>query len=334
MWFSAFLLPFYFYLLPFDWLSLTLACIVSKSNEPAPSVEQPSDTNFVFGPWPVVPPLAPTSEIDPNNPPWGLLAAFLIWLASVLLLFAVAIVFLIPYIAIKAGSVPREELGQFIANDQTAILLTVLSGIPAHLLTIGIIWAVVTRFGKRPFWRTLGWSRGKGFGFWTSAGLAALLYIVSILMIYLFGQQDTDTALGKIIGSSRGAALAIAFMAVVTAPFTEELVYRGVLYSALQKVGGRLWAVIGVMVLFTLIHVPQYWPNYGVIGAICLLSISLTLVRAYTGRLLPCFIMHIVFNGIQSAIIIFEPYLRQLFTKSGQGSAVIQSLPEIIRAFF
>ena len=307
---------------------------MSKSNEPAPSVEQPSGTNFVFGPWPVASPPAPTQEIDPNNPPWGLLAAFLIWLASVLLLFAVAIVFLIPYIALKAGSVPREELGQFIATDKTAILLTILSGIPAHFLTLGIVWAVVTRFGKRPFWRSLGWSRGKGFGFWTSAGLAALLYVVGISMIYLFGQQETDTALGKIIESSRGAALAIAFMAVVTAPITEELVYRGVLYSALQKVGGRVWAVIGVMVLFTLIHVPQYWPNYGVIGAICLLSISLTLVRAYTGRLLPCFIMHVVFNGIQSAIIIFEPYLRQPVTKSEQGFVVMQSLPKLIRSFF
>ncbi|HEX8923099.1 MAG TPA: type II CAAX endopeptidase family protein, partial [Pyrinomonadaceae bacterium] len=265
---------------------------MNESNEPVPPVEQPSGTNFVFGPWPVTSPPAPTTtpEIDPNNPPWGLLAAFLIWLASIVLLIGMAIVFLIPYAAMKAGTVSREELSHFLVTDKTAVLLTIISAIPAHLLTLGIIWAVVTRFGKRPFWRTLGWTRGKGFGFWASAGLAAGLYIFSILMIYLFSQQETETALGKLIGSSREAALAIAFMAVVTAPLTEELVYRGVLYSALQKVGGRVWAIVGVMVLFTLIHVPQYWPNYGVIGAICLLSISLTLVRAYTGRLLPCFI--------------------------------------------
>jgi CAAX protease family protein len=306
---------------------------VSKSNEPAPLVEPLPATPLSFEQR-APETLPPTAEIDPNNPPWGLLAAFLIWLASVLLLIGMAIVFVVPYAATKAGTVSREELGQFLTTDKTAVLLTVLSGIPAHLLTLGIIWAVVTHFGKRPFWRTLGWTRGKGFGFWTSAGLAALLYVIGILMIYVFGQQETDTALGKIIESSRAAALAIAFMAVVTAPITEELVYRGVIYSALQKVGGRVWAVVGVMLLFTLIHVPQYWPNYGVIAAICLLSISLTLVRAYTGRLLPCFIMHIVFNGIQSAIIIFEPYIRQMITKSGQGSAVMHGLPEIIRPFF
>jgi membrane protease YdiL (CAAX protease family) len=306
---------------------------VSKSNESAPLLEPLPVTPLSFEQR-AADTLPPTAEIDPNNPPWGLLAAFLVWLASVLLLIGMAIAFVVPYAAMKAGTVSREELGQFLTTDKTAVLLTVISGIPAHLLTLAIIWALVTRFGKRPFWRTLGWSRGKGFGFWTSAGLAAVLYVIGILMIYLFGQQETDTALGKIIGSSREAALAIAFMAVVTAPITEELVYRGVIYSALQKVGGRIWAVIGVMLLFTLIHVPQYWPNYGVIAAICMLSISLTLVRAYTGRLLPCFIMHIVFNGIQSVIIIFEPYLRQMFTKSGQGAAVMRTLPEIIRPFF
>jgi len=29
-------------------------------------------------------------------------------------------------------------------------------------------------------------------------------------------------------------------------------------------------------------------------------------VRARTGRLLPCFVIHLVFNGVQSVIIVFE----------------------------
>lgn len=279
-------------------------------------------------------PSTPTSEIDPNNPPWGLLAAFLTWLASVLLLFGMAFVFLIPYAALNSAGMSREELGQFLVNDKTALFLSIISAIPAHLLTLGIVWAVVTRFGKRPFWSTLGWSRGKGFGYWTSAGLAALLYVIGISMIYFFRQDGVETAMERIVGSSRQTALAIAFMAVITAPLVEELVYRGVLYSALQKAAGRTLAVVGVMVLFTAIHVPQYWPNYGVIGAVCLLSVSLTLVRAYTGRLLPCFIMHLVFNGIQAVLIIFEPYLRQLFTKSEPTPSIVLSLSKLIRPFF
>jgi membrane protease YdiL (CAAX protease family) len=326
-------LHFTFLILPFPRLSLTLVCIVSTSNESAPLVESTAGSHLTAGQEHAVSP-TPIAEINPNNPPWGLLAAFLIWLASVLLLFGMAFVFLVPYAALKSPGMDRQALAEFLATDKTALLLTVLSAIPAHLLTLGIIWAVVTHFGKRPFWRALGWSRGKGFGIWMSAGLAALLYVIAISMIYAFGLEETDTALARIVSSSRAAAIAIAFMAVVTAPLVEELVYRGVLYSALQKTAGRTWAIAGVLMLFTLIHVPQYWPNYGAIAAVGLLSVSLTLVRAYTGRLLPCFIMHLVFNGIQSALILFEPYLRQLYTKSEQNTAFIQSLPEAIRNLF
>jgi membrane protease YdiL (CAAX protease family) len=306
---------------------------VSTSNESAPLVETAAGSHLTAGQGHAISPAAST-VIDPNNPPWGLVAAFLVWLSSVLLLFGVALAFIIPYAALKAPGMDRESLAQFLATDKTAILLTVISAIPAHLITLGIIWAVVTRFGKRPFWRTLGWSRGKGFGFWTSAGLAALLYVIAISLIYAFGLEDTDTALARLVSSSRATAIAIAVMAVVTAPLVEEMVYRGVLYSALQKAAGRTWAIVGVLLLFTLIHVPQYWPNYGAIAAVGLLSVSLTLVRAYTGRLLPCFIMHLVFNGIQSALILFEPYLRQLFTKSEQNAAFIHNLPEAIRNLF
>jgi hypothetical protein len=46
--------------------------------------------------------------------------------------------------------------------------------------------------------------------------------------------------------------------------------------------------------------------------SISLLSFVLTFIRARTGRLLPCFVIHLVFNGVQSCIIVLEPYLRRL----------------------
>ena len=42
----------------------------------------------------------------------------------------------------------------------------------------------------------------------------------------------------------------------------------------------------------------------GVIAAIGLLSISLTVVRAVSGQLLPCVIIHLLFNGVQSVLIV------------------------------
>jgi membrane protease YdiL (CAAX protease family) len=104
----------------------------------------------------------------------------------------------------------------------------------------------------------------------------------------------------------------LAIIAVATAPLVEELIYRGLLYSAFQRAVGQWGAVIIVASMFAGLHVVQYWPNAGAILSITLLSLALTLIRARTGRLLPCFVVHLVFNGIQSVIIIIEPYLRAI----------------------
>ena len=296
----------------FELDSLTLVSIVNIPNEPAPAVDQPVGSNVIYDVRPKSdePPL----QFDPDNPPWGLLAGMLTWAGSVALLFAMSFLLLIPYAMMnfKGNSADGQALAEFLMTDKTAILLQILSAIPAHLLTLGVAWAVVTRFGKRPFWQALGWTWGRKVGFWTSAGLAIILYLVGIGLILLFGQRKTQ--LDLIVESSRAASYVIAFLAVFTAPIAEEVVYRGILYSSLQKKIGVKGAIIGVMVLFTLVHVPQYWGNVGVIAAVGLLSLSLTLVRAYTGRLLPCFIIHLIFNGIQSVLIVLEPYLRPFIT--------------------
>jgi membrane protease YdiL (CAAX protease family) len=232
----------------------------------------------------------------------------------------------------QGNSADGQALAEFLMTDKTAILLQILSAIPAHLLTLGVAWAVVTRLGKRPFWQALGWTWGRRIGFWTSAGLAVFLYLVGITMILLFGQQKTQ--LDLIVESSRAASYAIAFLAVFTAPIAEEVVYRGILYSSLQKKIGVKGAIVGVMILFTLVHVPQYWGNFGVIAAVGLLSLALTLVRAYTGRLLPCFVIHLIFNGIQSVLIVLEPYLRQFITDTETkvpGAIISQILGAFIR---
>lgn len=264
--------------------------------------------NFASGPQepPGTPPLV---ETDPNNPHWGLPVAFLTWLGSVFLLFISQLLIVLPYARYRNPGASGEALIQFSSNDPTAILLLIISVIPAHLLTIGLIWAVVTDFGKRPFWQAIGWSWSENLGFWSSAGLAVMLMFLGLVLTKLIGGNPTE--LDHIVSSSTAARYTTVIVATATAPLVEELVYRGVLYSALQRAIGSLWAVVGVMVLFTVVHVPQYWGNVGVIATIGILSLFLTVVRAWTGRLLPCIVIHTVFNGLSSVLIILEPYLQR-----------------------
>ena len=241
---------------------------------------------------------------DPNNPPWGLGQAFLTWILSIVLLFLVPLVFGLPYIFYHYKGAPNRDV---LLHDKTFLFINVVSYIPVHALTFLLAWAVVTQRGRFDFRNSVGWSWPRNFGFWKSAGLAILLFGIGLLLIVLFGGQETD--IERMIQSSRATAVTLAFLAFATAPLVEETVYRGVLYPALQRTIGMPGAVILVSGLFAVGHVFQYWPNVGVISAIVLLSVALTMVRARTGRLLPCFIIHLIFNGIQSIEILLAPYI-------------------------
>jgi membrane protease YdiL (CAAX protease family) len=247
-----------------------------------------------------------TNSTEPaRNPPWTLLMAVATWFASVALLFLPQVM-AIPYLAAHyRGTRPTTEI---LLADKTLILILVSGVLPVHVITLVIVWAVATRFGKFSAIKTLGLTWNGKLRLWQSIGLALMLYVAAFLLTLAFGGQGT--ALDRLVESSRAAALIIAFLAVATAPLVEESIYRGILYPAIERTAGAKAAVILVTLLFAVPHVPQYWPNIGVISSITLLSVVLTLVRARTGRLLPCFVVHLVFNGIQSVIILFEPYLR------------------------
>jgi membrane protease YdiL (CAAX protease family) len=275
-------------------------------------VNNPDDpgTIAVANPSPVIEaPQTPKPVLDPNNPPWGFISAFLTWISSILLLFIVPQLIALPYIASHyRGMAPTRDA---LLSDKTLILILLIGILPAHVITLIIAGAVATRLGKISPTKILGLNWKNHAEVWISAALAIALFGIAAVVLWKFGGPDTD--LERILRSSRGAALTMAFMATVTAPLVEEVIYRGLLYSALQRLTGPVLGVMIVTFMFAGLHVLQYWPNFGAISAISLLSLVLTIVRERTGRLLPCYIIHLVFNGIQSVVIVLEPYLPYLF---------------------
>ena len=251
-----------------------------------------------------------TAPPDPDDPPWSLLQAFLTWIGSVVLLLLPQLIALPYLVSHYQGLRPTPEM---LLADKTFIIIVVSGIFPAHVITLVLAWAVVTRLGKVSARKALGWSWERRFGLWQSVVVAILLFVMAWLITLVLGGQETE--LERILASSRASALLIAFVATATAPLVEEVVYRGVLYPALQRTMGMIPAVLIVTFMFAGPHVPQYWPNLAAISSITLLSVVLTVIRARTGRLLPCFVIHLVFNGIQSLIIVFEPYLRALVVK-------------------
>lgn len=248
--------------------------------------------------------------VDPNDPPWGFALAFLVWVLSIAVQFVMQIILMAGYLIYAGWSPSSADAAQSLTTlslGKTGVFLQVFALFPAHLLTLGMVWAVVTRFGKYPFLRTIGWEWPSRVWPWLSVALGFVLFGAGIAIAKTVG-AETPTFLEQLINSSTATRYSIAFLATFTAPVVEEFIYRGVLFAALQRLAGAVVAGVATLFLFTLIHVPQYWPNLGVLAAVGFLSIALTVIRAKTGRLLPCVVIHFVFNGIQSAWLLLEPH--------------------------
>jgi membrane protease YdiL (CAAX protease family) len=300
---------------------------VDTSKEAAFVTPVPTEGYSALETGPVVAPEVRVAEPDPDDPPWSVTTALLVWAGSILLLVFIPSLVILPYILYGHSGARIENTGQLL-NDPVAVLLSVLSTIPVHILTLGLVWAVVTGLGKRPFWRTLGWSWSSNVGPWTSIGCAVVVLLVGGVLTWIVGGESTE--IDQIVSSSTAARISLALLATLTAPLVEETVYRGLLYSAFRKVTGIHWAVIIVSSLFALVHVYQYRHNLGVIAAISIFSLSLTFMRAYSGRLLPCYVMHLVFNGLQSLVIVFGPYVQR--GSGEQKAAIIQTLTHLTQS--
>ncbi len=186
-----------------------------------------------------------------------------------------------------------------------AVILSLTVTLVMHVAGFVAAWLVVTRIGRRPFWQTLGWGWIPQFKLVHAIGLAFLMTGVAVLLERTLPHKETD--LEKLLKMGMAIRIMLAALAVVTAPLIEEIVYRGVIYSSVEGLMGKSAAVTFVTLLFALVHAPQYWGSAAALTAILSLSFVLTLLRAWTGKLLPCVVTHMVYNAIQAVILLLAP---------------------------
>ena len=86
--------------------------------------------------------------------------------------------------------------------------------------------------------------------------------------------------------------LTVVLVAVVAAPLTEELVFRGCLYGVIRQAAGRHAAIAVSAVLFALIH--AHAPS---IPGLILLAVALALLYEATGSLWAPVALHAAFNA-------------------------------------
>ncbi len=91
-------------------------------------------------------------------------------------------------------------------------------------------------------------------------------------------------------------------LAVVVAPITEELVFRGYLYGVIKKYGGQFAAMFTSALLFAAVH-----HNLPAMPALMILAIGLTLAYELTGSLWAPIVMHMLFNLAPVVVLLWFP---------------------------
>lgn len=153
----------------------------------------------------------------------------------------------------------------------------------------------------------IGWSRGS----WRAVLLAATFGIViSALFITTIAVTTPDLAeedlgpIARLAEQDERVRWIWAFIAVAIAPATEELLFRGVLFSGLARSWGVAASAVTVSILFVLFHLAEtmgYWPST---VAIAVLTAGTIVARMMTNRLGPPIAMHFAYNSILALALV------------------------------
>ncbi len=245
----------------------------------------------------------PTSFSSSDQRNWGVPAAFGNWLASILLSLLVPILLVLIYALVVNRQLFQDVMKQ--RETATLLVLTLIGTFFGQILSLLLSAIIVTELWKKPFLPTLGWQWSPRFKFPHAVGLAILMLIVGVALEYLLPHKETS--LEKFLKFGLPVRLALALVATIGAPLVEEVVYRGLLFDALERAKNTHVAVIVVTLLFWGVHIAQYIESIATLAAVLVLSFALTYLRASTKQILPCVVVHTIFNGIQGILIVFAP---------------------------
>jgi membrane protease YdiL (CAAX protease family) len=146
---------------------------------------------------------------------------------------------------------------------------------------------------------------GRTYPLWKVILACVVLWIIveglSSVLKELIGYSGEESRFWKTYSSDPIETWSVGFSAVILAPLVEESIYRGLLYSAFERLRGVVFSVITVSILFAAVHMYQNAGESGltlwhIMLPLVMRSLVYTIARAITGRLLPSLVMHSLHN--------------------------------------
>ena len=186
---------------------------------------------------------------------------------------------------------PRREAVSVLINyammalPSLLILWRQLKALPADQLPAGgwLQWKL------RPFPRAI----ASALSGWLM--VTPVVMLTGWLLVRLVGDPSGSNPLLELVLASRDplALVLLAITAVVLAPLFEETIFRGALLPVLAQRLGPMGGALLCGVLFAAAHI-----SIGELAPLTVLGFGLALLRLSSGRLVPCVLMHALWNAV------------------------------------
>ena len=240
-----------------------------------------------FAPLPALPPVG--SAVEPTGTParrthrWGLGAYLLVEAVFVGVSLLIGIAFIGERLSVATLTIALAVPTVLAAG--TAVAITRLRG-NGPRADLGLVWS----------WNDVRVGAAYGFGGLVLTIPASLLYVV------LVGPENASSAIGDVFAGLRAgplAAIGVALVVVVLAPVCEEIVYRGLLWGALERYALPRWVPFVVTtLLFALAHF-----EFTRTPLLFVVALPIALARLRTGRLAASVVAHQVNNLLPGVVL-------------------------------
>jgi len=217
-------------------------------------------------------------------------------------------------LALSPGAVVA---GQF-ADGSVAQMAANITVLPVAILVAVAVWLQVNR---RFYQSSISLAAAFGFnrnntgrclmlGLVTGLGLVLISMVLALLtsqLIHALGDQVEPQKLVTLIAEESAkkenipTLIFFVVMAVVVAPIAEEILFRGILYSAIKQIGYPRLAAIGTALLFALFHV-----NLLTFASLTVVALGLIALYEFTDNLLAPITAHAVFNASNLIMLFWQ----------------------------
>jgi membrane protease YdiL (CAAX protease family) len=268
-------------------------------------------------------PLTGGSEPDPGAPeptnlqppskrfPFESFSVPWTWLdVAVIVPFAFAVIFVFALILIGSEIVIFREPASYIRAHLSFMLIS--AQILMEVSLLGFLALQIRHRSNLPFWSTVGWrplrprtvSRGAAYAGLVMGGIA-LAVLVSLASAVFPPKRPLPI---ERIFATRSLTLLFMATAVVVAPVVEETVFRGYLYPVAARSFGIVGGIVFTGAIFGLLHGSQLWGGWWQIGLLIVVGIIFTYVRAVTRTVFSSFMLHLSYNSVQVAGVLYTMY--------------------------